>query len=334
MKNKLFLIALPLVTMCLSSCGQKNKYTPDQYMLDLPGFVGDQYKILQLSDIHLGNKDDLEKHFKFLDLTINEAKPDLIVLCGDIFTFADNRTATSLFKFFEEHKIPWTATFGNHDEQTYFTITELTRSLNAIGENGGYCYFKDIHDDDIYGFSNFCINLTDGKNTKFQVYLIDSNRYHYGSYMGYDVIHPDQIQWYEEMVKFSKNKYGDVKSFAFYHIPVPEYQTAYDLAKAGSPEAHFINGHSDLREQVSCPKENSGFFSKEVELGSTIANFVAHDHVNDCAVEYKGISLYYGVTSTDRIYADGDKMGGLLITINSDSTFTTKNIYHTYEEIK
>lgn len=327
--NKLLVSLASLLSVCLTSCsGSGVHHEASDYFLDV-AYKSD-FKVLQLTDIHVGIKDDLERHFSFMDLTIKEANPDMIMVTGDLFTFADLSTMHSLFNFLDSYEIPWGVTFGNHDEQLYFSISTMTSSLNNDYKN---CVFKDLQDDDVFGSANYVINLKDGATTKYQFYVMDSNRYQYGMKFSYDYIHQDQIDWYERMVKYSNEINGEVvPSIAFMHIPVPEYADAYALYEQGSSEVIYNYGKNN--ESVSCPKYNSGYFSKVVELGSTKGIFIGHDHVNNSDITYKGVHLVYGVHSTDRVYGQDDMMGGLSITIHDDRTFDIQRYYHTYEEVK
>lgn len=328
--KKLILCALAICCMIvLAGCGERVHYEPEDYVLLM--VYKDDFRILQLSDIHLSNKDDRQRQYDFLDLTIKDADADLIVITGDTFTFADKRTAKEFFDFLDSYMINWTMVFGNHDEQCYFSIDWLTDTLNNYD---GYCMFSDIQEDDVYGNSNFAINLMDEFEVKEQLIFMDSNRYNFGEYVGYDYIKQDQIDWYEALVKYTTEQNGGkpVPSICFFHIPVPEFKDAWELAEAKSDKVDFEGG--ELREPVSCPKVNSGFFEKAVELGSTNGIFVGHDHVNNYEVEYKGINLCYGVNSTDRVYGDADMTGGQVIIIHNDGSLDRETIYHTYEEVE
>ena len=332
MKNKnIFLISLSLFSTCLASCSAHGVYhESEEYFVDVA--YKEDFKILQMTDIHLGMEDDLDLHYRFMDLTIKEANPDMLILTGDLFTFATKEVMYSLFNFIDSHEIPWAVTFGNHDEQVFFSLSTMSNTLNDR-EMFKHCVYLDLFDDDVYGNANYVINLKEGDNTKYQLFVLDSNRYRYGDYIGYDYIHEDQIKWYERMVNYSKEKNGrTIPSLAFFHIPFEEYQTAWDLYKEGSEEVTFKAGEN--RESVSCPKVNSGFFSKIVSLGSTKATFVGHDHLNTSHITYKGVDLVYGIHSTDRVYHDEDMMGGLVITIKSDNSLSYDRYYHTYSEVK
>lgn len=324
-----FILAAALC-LGLSGCGaQKNHYGAQDYVLETE--YKDDFKILQLSDIHMANKDNRRIHYDFMDLTIKDADPDMLVACGDLFTFADKTVAKELFAYLDSWGIPWTVAFGNHDEQCYFSIDWMTGYLNNYGSN---CLFKDIQDDDVFGNSNFAIDLMQDGRVKQQIIIMDSNRYNYGEYWGYDYMKQDQIDWYEDVINYTAEQNGGmvVPSMLFCHIPVPEYQTAYDLAMAGSSEA--VLEYGEFNEDCSCPKYNSGFFDKMVELGSCKAMMAAHDHVNNARLLYKGIYLCYGVTSTDRIYYQDGMLGGLVITVHPDDTLGFDYIYHDYKELE
>ena len=161
--------------------------------------------------------------------------------------------------------------------------------------------------------------------------LLDSNRYCFTGYFGYDYIKSSQINWYEDIVNYTTAQCGEIiPSLLLYHIPVPEFNDAWDAVATG--EATLISG--EKREAVCCPEYNSGFFNKVLELGSSKAMIVGHDHVNNFNVLYKGVHFIYGVKSTTGIYYDDDLLGCNVIIIHSDKSLGFEQIYHTYEEIK
>lgn len=314
--------------MLLTSCGSAAKsYAPQDYFLDMDYKGG--FRILQLGDIHLANKDNRQIQYDFIEKTIRHSYADLIVLTGDMFTFADKAVAKELFTWLDSFGIPWAVTFGNHDEQCYFSIDWLTNYLNNFGSN---CVFKDLQDDDVYGNANYVINLKENGKTKAQVILMDSNRYNFGETWDYDYIKADQIKWYESVVKETTKENGGtpVPSVAFFHIPLPEFDTAWEEAQKGSPDAVLMYGEKN--ERVCCPPENTGLFDKMLELGSTKAVCVSHDHVNNYRVNYKGIDLSYGVNADDRIYGKEDMMGGKVIIFKPTGEIAFDAIYETYDK--
>ena len=322
---------LPLVfvtAFSLTACGGKS-YNPSDYIVGtLP--YRDGFKILQLTDIHMSDKDDQDLHYAFMDKLITEAKEDpdhtgqvdFMVVTGDLFTFASRDTAKRLFKFLDSYDIPWTVVFGNHDEQTYFPVDWMTSYLNNFGSN---CMFKDLQDDKVQGNCNFAINVVDGATVKKQLIFMDSNRYYFGSYMGYDYFKQDQIDWYEKMVNETP-----VDSLMFYHIPLFEINEAYDT---GTRVFDGRNGNDGKREKCCPPDENSGFFSKIKTLGHTKGMFFGHDHINTFEVDYEGVKFCYGIKSTDRIYYDEDLLGYQTISLEGDN-INVRRYWHTYAEVK
>ena len=320
-----FIFILMLTLVCCKSKGKD--YEMKDYVLKLD--YKEDFKILQLTDTHIANKDNRQLQYDFMDLTISESDADLIVITGDLFTFADKVVAKEFFAFIDSYGIPWTVVFGNHDEQCYFSVEWMTRLLNNYGSN---CYFLDLQDDNVFGNCNFVINLMDGNNIKEQLIFIDSNRYIYGTYIGYDYIKEDQVKWYEEMVNYTKELNGGVvvPSLAFFHIPLPEVDDAWNAYEKG--EAILEEG---VKNEPSCPpKYNSGLFDKMLELASTKAMFFGHDHLNSFRILYKGIYFCYGVDSTDRIYYDESLLGGQVVTIKNDNSLSFRQIFHHYSEVK
>ena len=109
------------------------------------------YKILQLTDLHLGfgmfsgKKDKLA--LSAVAKIIKKSRPDLIVLTGDsIFPFFpksgtmnNGRQARILTAFMDRFKIPYTLCFGNHDcELGAFCNKD---ELADIFAEGKYCIF-------------------------------------------------------------------------------------------------------------------------------------------------------------------------------------------------
>ena len=328
MKQKgLIFLLLPLF-FSFSSCGNNTKYEMKDYILESE--YKSDYKILQLTDIHLSNKDDQDEHFKFMDLTIKDADPNMIIVTGDLFTYADKQTARRLFSFFDSYNIPWTVTFGNHDEQTYFSVDWLTGILGSKEYKN--CLFKNIPDDNVYGNAKFAINLTKDNKVFEQLIILDSNRYYFGfDDIGYDYIKDNQIKWYEDLVNYTTSQNGKVTdSLMFFHIPLPEYDDAWNSYKEG--KSTLITGN---KLEKSCPSNfNSGLFSKIKELNSTKGVFVGHDHINDFIINYEGVYLGYGIHSTNRIYYDKSMLGGRNIIIHDDHSLTFENINHPYDEVK
>ena len=336
MKRKSLFLFPSLIAMSLTACANANIKISD-YILELN--YSNNYRILQLSDTHIGDKDNTQLHYDFMDLTIKDANPDLIVITGDVFTFASKGTAKEFFKFMDGHGVPWTIVFGNHDEQCYFSIDWVTKQL----EKCEHCVFKDIRDDKVQGNSNFAINLKVGDAVFEQLIMMDSNRYYYGDYFGYDCFKENQIEWYKDLVNYTTKQYGvgglPVVSRMFYHIPLPEVNDVWEYAKE-HPEALIkIDGKEGVKEEESCnPKHDHNFFDVIKSLGSTRGMYFGHDHINNFVIRYKVSETYfidfgYGIKATDRVYYSEQLLGGRVITIRPDHSVDYDDIYHKYEEV-
>ncbi len=320
------------VIFVISSCslsGQSQNIR--NYYSDLS--FHNNFKVMQLSDMHFSSYDDLNEDFRFLDLSINEASPDLIVITGDSFTFASKATVDAVLNYFENLNIPWTLTFGNHDEQVYVSSSYISQKLDSFPN----CLYR-FYDDNLNGQGNNIINLKTGDLVNYQIFIVDSNAYTYEKGMSYDYVHEEQIEWYKSaIVDVNKTRYGSswkigdnaINSIVFEHIPVPEYADAIEAYKKDPSIGKGWN-----REKASAPTYNSGFFDAMKEYNSTKAMFVGHDHINNFDILYQGIHLCYGAKSTDNMYHDDDMLGYCLISIEDETSFKSEVIYHSYGEIK
>lgn len=372
MNIKKSLLFIPIGVICLASCNAAVRYSPDRYRLSLDwDYANHNFNILQLSDLHMSTLTDREVHYEFMRETVKQAqstvtdkigngeKIDLIVITGDVFTFADKNVARDVFSFLDSFKIPWTITFGNHDEQCYFSIEWLTSYLNGLNdkrttdEGKSYCVFTDLQDDDVFGNANFVIDLDtiekDKKVTKESIYIFDSNRYNYGEYAGYDYIHNDQIDWYDREVSYS---FAEAKvvvpSLAFFHIPFPEFEAKYkialedDVKEVASQRVSFVTDknldvkrtrHEKDGATTGDPKINTHLYDHFVQ-NHTNGVFIGHNHTSSYIVHdiNDNITLGFGIKSTDRIYADDDMLGGQVISLtkNGNGEFNIYGITHKY----
>lgn len=58
----------------------------------------------------------------------------------------------------------------------------------------------------------------------FTIYFFDSHAYANPEKTEYDIIRPDQLQWYLNVSRsFAKDDQAAPNAIAFFHIPIPEY---------------------------------------------------------------------------------------------------------------
>lgn len=307
-----------------------------------------EFKILQLTDIHFGGSlYSIRKDTKALDAVyelIEYTKPDLVIVTGDMtfplgimsFSFNNSSAVQQFAAFMRNANIPWAFIFGNHDTEVMSSLDkkglcDLYESLSF--KTSGTLLYPYIQPD-ITGRNNQVIELYNEDGSLNQaLFLIDSNAYTGEGINVYDYIHDDQVEWYEKEIKrLNEQEEKTVSSMVFFHIPLQEYRTAYELYESGSNEVKYFFGSNDeeMIDKVCCSDYPSRLFDKMKELDSTKAVFCGHDHYNNISLEYQGIRLTYGM-SIDYLAMPGieksDKQrGGTLITINADSTYTIEQI--------
>lgn len=274
----------------------------------------DSFKILHLTDIHLGGSlYSLRKDLKALHAVYKEiayTDPNLVVVTGDL-TFPMGVMSMSLNNsapvgqfaaFMRNIGIPWAFTYGNHDTESLATLSEqdldaLYRSLSyKTSGNLLYPYVQP----EVMGRNNQLLEIRNRDGSLMQaLFLIDSNTYTGAGFNVYDYIHDDQVDWYAaEVARLNKEEGRTIPSMVFFHIPLQEYRTAYELYEQGSDEVTYFFGENgeEMIDKICCSDYPSKLFDTMCALGSTKAVFCGHDHYNNMSLEYRGIRLTYGMS--------------------------------------
>ena len=300
--------------------------------------AGDDLRILQLTDIHLGggvlSYDKDLKALKAVFALLEETKPDLVIVTGDLtypvglssFSFNNTAPVQQFAAFMRNTGVPWAFTYGNHDTESYAATSET--GLDALYRSLSYKTSKTLLypyvQPDVWGRNNQLIEIRNSDGSLNQgLFLIDSNAYTGEGLNKYDYIHDDQVEWYRENVLRMKEEAGrTVPSLAFFHIPLQQYKTAYELYQAGDPSVTYNFGFK--KEGTACSEYPSSFFDVARELGSTTGVFCGHCHVNTISLTYEGIRLTYGMSIDYLVYPgiarENEQRGGTLITVHEDGT--------------
>lgn len=253
------------------------------------------FKIVQLTDMHIRsfNKEEADKVYARIKYLAKTEKPDLIVLTGDNVTVNPAEPEIrKLVKALDACKIPWIATFGNHDGQQELTAAQMSKlyasgdySLNKLTSKG------ELADMELE------IQSAKSRDGAFYVFCMDSHAY--STVLGketYDWFTPDQVRWLGERCKARTAADGKAApSLAFFHIPLMEYVDAYEQCsnpREGGNPSGLLTGIRG--ESVCCGGLNTGMFAAMRESGSVIGVSAGHDHDNDFIASYKGIALCYG----------------------------------------
>ncbi len=268
-----------------------------------------KFKIAQFTDLHWSQKSpNCAKTTTTIKHVLQTEKPDIAILTGDIVTDPPAKEAWStIIKIFEEARMPFAVTLGNHDAEAGISKNEIFELLHKspffVGEKGP---------EDIQGYGNYVIPVAGSKSNKTSalLYCLDSNDYPPGTKYGhYDWIHYNQIEWYrEQSKKFTKeNNNLPLPALAFFHIPILEYKNIIGRNTTIGNE----------KEGVASPMINTGLFASMLEMKDVMGTFVGHDHNNDyIGIEYD-IALAFGrVTGTDA-YGKFER-GGRIIELYED----------------
>lgn len=318
-------------------------------------------KVMQLTDVHIGGgwmslkKDSMA--INAVATMIQAEKPDLVIVTGDVSypvffqagTFNNLSSAKIFAALMERLGVYWTVAFGNHDTEAYSFYSR--EQISDFYGNSGFehCLFQK-GPDDVDGFGNQVINVKNSKGIITQsLYIFDSHSYTDNDYFGimwkYDNIHENQVEWYRDNVnmlnaqnnaklkELNMEENSDIKSLAFFHIPLTEQRDAwYEYMENGFEDTEnvkYIYGKAgEGKKIIYCGMGQDNLFETMQELGSTKGIFCGHDHDNNFSIYYKGIRMTYSY-SVDYlayvgIYKRGAQRGCTIITVSPDGSFDCK----------
>ncbi|MBQ2511821.1 MAG: hypothetical protein II534_00515 [Clostridia bacterium] len=365
-KTLCVLLALAFVLAAVAGCSasQKSSEHLDDYVFTLR--YRDNFNILQLTDIHWNANTSVTASKTYLDKVLKEtadhiaatqgegSKIDLVELTGDMFMLTNTYHVKTFIDYFEEkaeeYGFVYTAIWGNHDRHGLYN----PNWLGGMFAKAPHCIYYEP-DDDVYGRSNFVINLTeDGTKSTKAVWMIanlDSgasfSETEFYPFRDYDYIRPDQTEWFLAEHAAAGD---DVPAIAYYHIPQDENEKAWtDVTEkgAGYKNKFFkLEGFADNGNE----KYASDFIDKAKDHGLAAA-FMGHAHNVDWTVEYEGVVIGLGVKTGDELYfahvdagsedsavraglestgidEDFDLIGASLVTLTgSDGSFELEHLY-------
>lgn len=326
-----------------------------------PQFVTDRpVKIMQLTDIHIGggwiSAEKDKKALNCIAAMVSAEKPDLVIVTGDMVFptpnnagTINNKTGAKIFaEMMETLGVYWTVTFGNHDTEAYGYYSREDIGDFYSGDDLKYCLFEP-GPDNVDGCGNQIINIRNSQGIITQsLFLFDSHSYtdKFGIKSEYDNIHQNQVEWYSESLyelneenksviekadksalPLSAENYENIKSLAFFHIPLKEFDDAWtEYTENGNRSSdNLIYYYGQKNENVCYGAGSDNLFETMQSAGSTQGIFCGHDHVNNYSLEYNGIRLTYGMSVDYLAYKDIDKQGNYrgctLITVNPDGSF-------------
>jgi 3',5'-cyclic AMP phosphodiesterase CpdA len=307
------------------------------------------FKIAQFTDTHYrtDKKNDAVESVRLIEETLDAEKPQLAVYTGDIVVHGKTRQGwDDILAPCVDRQVPFAVVLGNHDhENTKLSPREIVDYIAgkpfSVTQSGP---------EDIFGASNYVLEIYNGEKIANLLYCLDSNAYPQRPLKGvYDWFHDDQIAWYKERSRtYTKQNGGvPVPALAFFHIPLNEYgemihhqailategMTEYNAGKIMRTKKDSRTGLNSIligkRFEIECPGAvNSGMFYAMWSQKDVMGTFAGHDHVNDYIGLYQDIALAFGRWSGTKTTYGSKYMthGSRLIELTKDGgrTFKTR----------
>ena len=333
MTKKTKLLPLLIAPFVLTSCGRVYKYADhlDDYVFTMK--YRQNFNILQLTDIHWNINSSTYESKRYMDKVLEEAyqhsgnKLDLVELTGDMFMLSNSYEVTDFVKYFEkkseQYGFKYASIWGNHDRHGLYHPNWLAKQFRKAKNS---IYYEP--NDDLYGRSNFIINLTEdgSKSTavKWQIANLDSGASFSESPMSpfrdYDYIRKDQTDWWKREHDAAG---ATVPGLAYYHIPQDENLKMWNAIHNNGA----TNKHKFFKLEDFADNGNEAYASDFIDVAiknNLKGAFMGHAHNVDWTVEMTdsdtgnsmllglgvktGVELYYAhidVHSTDPAMKEG-----------------------------
>lgn len=319
------------------------------------------FRILNYCDLH-SSYPLTEASTAFMEESIAVLKPDLVVLGGDncVSSAEDKeKCIREICASFVDSGTYFTLVFGNHDDEQGVDKETLLGCYQKYG--GQYCLAYDaVPELTGVGTHNLPILSADGGRTAYNVWLFDSNTYAYdeaGNKLGYDAVHPDEIEWYKSTAAALAQQNGGkvVPAMAFQHIIVMEsydalfYKSPVTSDKLRGALAIFPVNHFDgvsftylpkiaslqsgLMLEKPCPGYyNYGQLDAMAEVGDVRAVYSGHDHTNDFTLHLKGVDVINTPSCSFRATTNNINRGVRVVDLAEDGGYET-HVYYAAEHI-
>ena len=194
----------------------------------------------------------------------------------------------------EKYDFSYVPIWGNHDRHGIYSPNWLARKF----KNSKHCIYIELNDD-LYGRSNFVINLMGNDKVQWQLSHIDSGASFSESslspFRDYDYIRKDQTDWYIKENELAEN----APTIAYYHIPQQDNLVAFNERNEKGYKNKFfkLEGFGDNGNE----KYASDFIkiAKEHNLKGA---FMGHAHNVDWTVDYDGVVMGLGVKTGPELY--------------------------------
>ncbi len=298
-----------------------------------------------------------ERCFQYIEETVKETNPDLILLTGDIIygEFDDSgRAFEKVVNYMESLNIPWAPIMGNHETESAMGADWQCEML----ENAKNCLFSQRV---LTGNGNYTVGLKQGNKLLRVFFMLDSNGTKNMSAESYLNGHTpaaygfgeDQIKWYTNTGKRINKISPETKLTFAYHAPIQAFVNALDqYGFDGKNQPVDIDSHNNKKDG------DFGYIGYNFtgwDIDNTVYNSIkalgtdsmlsGHIHCVNASVVYDGIRFQFGNktgvydqinykrTDGSIIASYEDKgfpiVGGTVMELSEDDG-TISNAYHYY----
>ena len=267
----------------------------DEFSLDdcfnLTKKDGEDFVILNVTDTHFSDY-DIRAIYSFdtsrtIRRLVEKYEPDLITVTGDVVCGDSTRySIRRLTELFDSFGIPWAPIFGNHEIDENCDLNYLADEMMK----SEYCLFR--KGDPAMGVGNYVINIAREDGSILEtILMMHSHKTQINELQG---------QWAKWVVDGIRALGEDPEISFFFHIPLPDYQYAYDAAW-DADKGEWRDGYSaagSLNEKICCERDGNGEpvdrgnFELIKSLGAKYV-FCGHEHNNDFTVLWQGVRLTY-----------------------------------------
>lgn len=249
--------------------------------------------------------EDLEERcFRYIRQVVNNTKPDLILIAGDIVYGQYDHSGEAfgeLVKFFDGFGIPWAPVYGNHDAESNIGVLWQNEQL----ENAEHCLFKK---GEVTGNGNYTVGIRqNGKLTRV-FFMMDSNGCDNPGKNSIMHVMPggigfmeDQVEWFTRQGAAIKEANPEANISFVFHIPFKIFTEALSSVPAGdmglTAKGNENFGYMRFQECGADWDRNHGIYNAIKNLG-TDSIMAGHWHTLSASVVYDGIRFMFGQKSS------------------------------------
>ena len=249
--------------------------------------------------------EDLEERcFRYIRQVVNNTKPDLILIAGDIVYGQYDHSGEAfgeLVKFFDGFGIPWAPVYGNHDAESNIGVLWQNEQL----ENAEHCLFKK---GEVTGNGNYTVGIRqNGKLTRV-FFMMDSNGCDNPGKNSIMHVMPggvgfmeDQVEWFTRQGAAIKEANPDANISFVFHIPFIVFNEAMasvpvgDMGLTAAGNENF--GYLPYQKCGVDWDRDHAIYNAIKDLG-TDSIMAGHWHTLSASVVYDGIRFMFGQKSS------------------------------------